>query len=120
MLLIDMIQNPYYITYVIFIDTLFLDTYEQWNQLFTTGKLPCPSHEDKSLLCGEPMETRDNRYYQTVERIPTLSTQNNDLPITIVSVTSIFRFFVQYVGYKVIHCIHGGSFTNVQNVQEFH
>lgn len=81
---------------------------------------PYPSYEDKSSFCGEPMVTRDNRYYQTAERIQQFSTQNNDLPLTIVSVASIFRFFVQYVGYKVIHCIHGGSFTNVQNVQEFH
>lgn len=80
---------------------------------------PCPSYEDKSSFCGEPMVTRDNRYYQTAERIQQFSTQNNDLPLTIVSVASIFRFFVQYVGYKVIHCIHGGHLQMYKMYRNF-
>lgn len=124
MLVINMIHNPYYITYLIF---FLLLVYSWIHRNSGTNYLPkenCPAqHKSQGqvlILWRTKRKPKKNQYYQIVERIKPFTPHKKDLPFTIVSVTSICRFFVQYVGYKVIHCIQGWSFTNVQNVQEFH
>lgn len=62
-----MIKNPYKDNISNFLtDSLLLDTYEQWYEIFTKAKLP--GHKHKSLLRGEPVDmvTRDDGNSQTI------------------------------------------------------